>query len=72
MGCFETIMRASIANMLPPEKRVISYRVYELLCGLPWTLGSFAYAHLLTVSQNITAIYTILTLTLSAILISRI
>jgi len=72
MGCFETIMRASIADILPPEKRAIGYGVYGLVYGISWTLGSFAYAHLLTASQNITAIYTISTLALSAILISRI
>ena len=72
MGCFETIMRASIADILPPEKRAIGYGVYGLVYGVAWTLGSFSYAYILTVSQHIATVYAISTLILSAILISRI
>ena len=72
MGCFETIMRASIADILPPEKRAIGYGVYGLVYGVTWTLGSFSYAYILTVSQHIATVYAISTLILSAILISRI
>ena len=72
MGCFETIMRASIADLLPPEKRAIGYGVYGLVYGASWTIGSFIYAYLLQQRPSIPAIYTTATLILSTILISRI
>jgi len=72
MGCFETIMRASIADLLPPEKRALGYGVYGLVYGVSWTIGSFIYAYLLLQPQPIPAIYATTTLILTAILISRI
>jgi MFS family permease len=72
MGCFETIMRASIADLLPPEKRALGYGVYGLVYGVSWTIGSFIYAYLLLQPQPIPAIYATTTLLLSAILISKI
>jgi MFS family permease len=72
MGCFETIMRASIADLLPPEKRAIGYGVYGLVYGASWTIGSFIYAYLLQQPSSTPAIYTTTTLILSTILISRI
>jgi MFS-type transporter involved in bile tolerance (Atg22 family) len=72
MGCFETIMRASIADLLPPEKRALGYGVYGLVYGVSWTIGSFIYAYLLLQPQSIPAIYATTTLLLSAILISKI
>jgi MFS family permease len=72
MGCFETIMRASIADLLPPEKRALGYGVYGLVYGVSWAIGSFIYAYLLLQPQPIPAIYTTTTLLLSAILISKI
>ena len=72
MGCFETIMRASIADLLPPEKRALGYGVYGLVYGVSWTIGSFIYAYLLLQPQPIPAVYATTTLILTAILISRI
>lgn len=71
MGCFETIMRASIADLLPPEKRALGYGVYGLVYGVSWAIGSFIYAYLLPQPQLIPAVYAT-TLLLPAILISRI
>jgi MFS family permease len=72
MGCFETIMRASIADLLPPEKRALGYGVYGLVYGASWAIGSFIYVYLLLQPQPIPAIYATTTLLLSSILISRI
>jgi MFS family permease len=72
MGCFETIMRASIADLLPLEKRALGYGVYGLVYGASWAIGSFIYVYLLLQPQPIPAIYATTTLLLSSILISRI
>jgi MFS family permease len=72
MGCFETIMRASIADILPPEKRAMGYGVYGLVYGVSWTIGSLIYALLLAQLQTVAAIYAFATLILSAFLVSKI
>jgi len=72
MGCFETIMRASIADILPPEKRPMGYGVYGLVYGVSWTIGSLIYALLLAQLQTVAAIYAFATLILSAFLVSKI
>jgi MFS family permease len=72
MGCFETIMRASIADILPPEKRAMGYGVYGLVYGVSWTIGSLIYALLLAQLQTVAAIYSFATLILSAFLVSKI
>jgi MFS family permease len=72
MGCFETIMRASVADILPPEKRAMGYGVYGLVYGVSWTIGSLIYALLLAQLQTVAAIYAFATLILSAFLVSKI
>lgn len=69
MGCFETIMRASIADVLPQEKRALGYGVYGLIYGITWTVGSFIYSYILLVSSIIATLYAIITLVASALLI---
>uniref|UniRef100_A0A7J2U5U0 MFS transporter n=1 Tax=Ignisphaera aggregans TaxID=334771 RepID=A0A7J2U5U0_9CREN len=72
MGCFETIMRASIADVLPQEKRALGYGVYGLIYGITWTVGSFIYSYILLVSSIIATLYAIITLVASALLIRQI
>ena len=47
MGCYETIMRASIADIVAPEKRALAYGVFGLLYGISWTVGAFIYSILI-------------------------
>ncbi len=44
MGCYETIMRASIADLVSPEKRAFAYGVFGLLYGISWTAGAFIFS----------------------------
>jgi MFS family permease len=61
MGCYETIMRASIADLVDPEKRALAYGTFGLIFGLAWTAGSFIYAFLLSISTYLVLIYTVAT-----------
>lgn len=70
MGCFETIMRASIADILPPEKRAMGYGVFGLVYGISWTLGAFVFAYLLQISTVMTVVYTTITQIASILLIT--
>jgi len=46
MGMIETIMRASIADLAPPEIRSLAYGVYSSLLGLLWFIGSTITSYL--------------------------
>ncbi|MEM0026878.1 MAG: MFS transporter [Ignisphaera sp.] len=72
MGCFETIMRASIADILPPERRAMGYGTFGLIYGVSWTLGAFIFAYLLQISAVVTAVYTVIMQAASIVLITLI
>lgn len=72
MGCFETIMRASIADILPPDKRAMGYGIFGLIYGISWTLGAFVFSYLLQLSVVATAVYAIVTQITSIALITLI
>ncbi len=40
MGAQESVMRAAIANMVPPEKRGSAYGIFNATFGIVWFLGS--------------------------------
>jgi len=40
MGAQESIMRAAIANMVPPDKRGSAYGIFNATFGIVWFLGS--------------------------------
>lgn len=69
MGCYETIMRASIADLVDPGKRAMAYGVFGLLFGVSWTLGAFVYSLLLSVDPWLTTLYTLSVETVSIILL---
>jgi len=40
MGAQESVMRAAIANMVPPDKRGSAYGIFNATFGIAWFLGS--------------------------------
>lgn len=40
MGILETIMRAAIADMIPPRRRGSAYGIFNTAYGVFWFLGS--------------------------------
>ncbi|MFU8772969.1 MAG: MFS transporter, partial [Anaerolineales bacterium] len=40
MAIHETIMRAAIADMIPKERRGVSYGVFNVIYGAAWFAGS--------------------------------
>lgn len=40
MGAQESILRAAIAGMVPPERRGAAYGIFNMGFGLSWFLGS--------------------------------
>ncbi len=68
MGCYETIMRASIADIVSPEKRALAYGVFGLLYGISWTIGAFIYSILIW-DALIATLYTLFTQLISLILL---
>jgi len=47
MGIYETIMRASIADLVDPGSRAYAYGLYGLVFGLSWTLGNVVMGYML-------------------------
>ncbi|MDK6029038.1 MFS transporter [Ignisphaera sp. 4213-co] len=72
MGCFETIMRASIADILPPERRAMGYGIFGLIYGISWTVGAFVFVFLLQTSITFAATYVVLMQCLSIALLTMI
>lgn len=42
MGMQETVMRAALAEIVPPERRGLAYGMFNTAYGLAWFLGSTA------------------------------
>ncbi len=61
MGLYETIMRASVADLVPAEARAYAYGVYGVIYGFSWTIGNIVIALLLRYNlYNILYIYVVL------------
>ena len=50
MGMYETVMRASIADIIPIDKRGYSYGIFNTVFGLSYFLGSFIVGFLYTLN----------------------
>jgi len=46
MGVVETVMRASVADLVPAEARSIAYGIYSFSVGLSWLIGGLFLAYL--------------------------
>ncbi|MCS7112247.1 MAG: MFS transporter [Ignisphaera sp.] len=61
MGISETVMRASVADMVGRDKLAVAYGVFGLLYGISWSAGGFIVTILLQTSTLGAVGYTILT-----------
>lgn len=68
MGFAETVMRASVADLVNEGLLALAYGVFGLVYGVAWTLGGFAITVLLQMSVTITVTYVALAETLSMLL----
>ncbi len=46
MGVYESIARAFVADVTPPEGRALGYGIFGAFFGLSWMLGSMTYGYL--------------------------
>ncbi|MEM1660742.1 MAG: MFS transporter [Candidatus Bathyarchaeia archaeon] len=69
MGASETIMRASIADVVGRDKLAIAYGLFGMLYGVTWSIGGFILTILLQASAIATIGYTAVTQTLSLIML---
>jgi len=60
MGIHETIMRASIADIVPIERRGFAYGIFNTVYGLSWLLGSAIIGFLYEISITYIIIFTVL------------
>lgn len=66
MGAQESIMRAAVSLLVPPERRGVGYGVFNTFYGVFWFLGSLILGALYDFSIN-TLIFVSVVLQLSAI-----
>jgi MFS family permease len=59
MGAHESIMRAAIAGMVPPDRRGTAYGVFNTGYGVAWFLGSALMGYLYDVSSSTLIIFSI-------------
>ncbi len=73
MGVQETVMRAAVAEIIPPERRGTAYGIFNLGFGLAWFLGSTAMGALydLNVSYVITLAVTLELISIPLIFLVR-
>lgn len=60
MGAQESIMRAAVGGMVPPEKRGTAYGVFNAGYGLAWFLGSAILGILYTLSIPAMAVFSLI------------
>lgn len=65
MGASETIMRASIADVVDGGGLAAAYGTFGMLYGASWSLGGFILAHLLQLSAPVAVGYVAITQALS-------
>ncbi|MEM1633443.1 MAG: hypothetical protein QXE68_04385, partial [Sulfolobales archaeon] len=71
MGISETIMRASIADIMSGSKLALAYGVFGLLYGVAWTVGGFIVAPLLEISVESAVLYVVISQIISVAMIFR-
>jgi MFS family permease len=64
-GIHETTMRAAIADITPPEKRGLSYGIFNTLYGLAWFFGSSIMGFFYSLSVKYLIVFVITTQILS-------
>ncbi|MEO0242697.1 MAG: MFS transporter [candidate division WOR-3 bacterium] len=69
MGISETIMRASIADIVNKDELAVAYGIFGMLYGISWSIGGFILTFLLQLSTSIAISYTILTQVLSILML---
>ncbi|MEM1646602.1 MAG: MFS transporter, partial [Ignisphaera sp.] len=69
MGISETIMRASIADIVERDKLAIAYGVFGMLYGVSWGIGGFILTFLLQTSVELLIVYATVTQMLSLIIL---
>lgn len=69
MGASETIMRASIADIVKPESLAIGYGLFGMIYGLSWGIGGFLITGLIAISPIYVALYILITQLASLILL---
>ncbi|MEM1673466.1 MAG: MFS transporter [Candidatus Bathyarchaeia archaeon] len=69
MSVSETIMRASIADIVDRDRLAVSYGLFGMLYGVSWSIGGFIIAFLLQISAAIAVSYTTITQVLSFLIL---
>ncbi|MEM2163783.1 MAG: MFS transporter [Candidatus Bathyarchaeia archaeon] len=70
MGVSETIMRASIADIVGRDGLAVAYGIFGVLYGVSWSVGGFIITFLLELSAPIALGYTSLTQALSLLMLA--
>ncbi len=60
MGAQESIMRAAIADLVPPDKRATAYGTFNALYGLSWFLGSAFFGFLYDRSLTAAVLFSVI------------
>lgn len=69
MGVSETIMRASIADIVSRDRLAMAYGIFGMLYGVSWGVGGFIVTSLLEASVQMLLVYSALTQTLSLMIL---
>jgi MFS family permease len=56
LGLYETVMKASVAEMVPPGGRAYAFGIYNFVFGMSWLAGSLLAGALYTPTLNIVRI----------------
>ena len=60
MGIYETIIRASIADLVPMESRAKAYGLYGIIFGVSWTLGNIMLSYIMQISATMMLTYVVI------------
>ncbi|RLG83550.1 MAG: MFS transporter [Thermoprotei archaeon] len=60
MGIYETIIRASIADLVPMESRAKAYGLYGIIFGASWTLGNIMLSYIMQISATMMLTYVVI------------
>ncbi|HXW60524.1 MAG TPA: MFS transporter [Myxococcota bacterium] len=60
LGAQETIMKAVVANLVPPNKRATAYGIFNLIFGTFWAIGSGLMGYFYDVSITALILFSIL------------
>ena len=51
MGMYETNMRVTVADVVPPQTRAYAYGIYGLIFGISWTIGNVLMGYMYSISK---------------------